>query len=253
MKKTTWIIGFVILMAYVSLAPSSCDPTQVRKSCMEIYFQDKIFKDGEYTIDPDGAEGSIAPFTVFCDMTTEGGGWTQIEYLTSDSEGYSEKYAAVFSDVASGTLGNGSYKVPASLLLSNATELRYSENDPRVNDSRMSLWSLDYKCSLTSEVKEKIQYPGTMNQAPAPVTCTNLKTNSLSPRAINLNYQFWNGGWNTSYPRLWIGYSATANTYHGDYCVDCVVTWKYGNSTLGVYSSPSSSTNNSGSTVFWLR
>jgi hypothetical protein len=32
--------------------------------------------DGAYLIDPDGPTGATAPFKVFCDMTTEGGGWT---------------------------------------------------------------------------------------------------------------------------------------------------------------------------------
>ncbi|KPA09829.1 Disintegrin, partial [Candidatus Magnetomorum sp. HK-1] len=35
--------------------------------------------DGIYTIDPDG-QGNIEPFDVFCDMSSDGGGWTKIEY-----------------------------------------------------------------------------------------------------------------------------------------------------------------------------
>ena len=58
-------------------APGDCDDDDVERqvctSCLDILTKGLGSSDGAYTIDPDG-DGS---FEVFCDMSTDGGGWTQ--------------------------------------------------------------------------------------------------------------------------------------------------------------------------------
>ena len=64
------IIGEGVQSGAVSVTTSDVFP-----SCLAIKNADPEAADGVYTIDPDGS-GSGAPFDVYCDMTTDGGGWT---------------------------------------------------------------------------------------------------------------------------------------------------------------------------------
>jgi len=49
-------------------------------TCLDILTLGHADGDGDYTIDPDGYGAGLDPFDVTCDMTTDGGGWTAIEY-----------------------------------------------------------------------------------------------------------------------------------------------------------------------------
>lgn len=48
------------------------------KSCREILDNGFSNGDGVYVIDPDGPSGATAPFSTYCDMTTDKGGWTLV-------------------------------------------------------------------------------------------------------------------------------------------------------------------------------
>ena len=57
------------------VATAQCNGGAYLADCMALHLADPVLASGVYTIDPDGA-GANAPFKVYCDMLTDGGGWT---------------------------------------------------------------------------------------------------------------------------------------------------------------------------------
>jgi hypothetical protein len=64
--------AFVSTRLYAGL---TCAATPTPRACADHLLANPAAPTGNYTIDPDGA-GPIEPFTAYCDMTTDGGGWT---------------------------------------------------------------------------------------------------------------------------------------------------------------------------------
>nr|WP_295903610.1 fibrinogen-like YCDxxxxGGGW domain-containing protein [uncultured Bdellovibrio sp.] len=92
----------------VNLWVKEIDPPQIYSSCKAIYDAGYAYGNGIYYIDPDGAGNNNPPIPVYCDMTSDGGGWTRVLY----------------HDIAGGYFANGAEA--NSYNVYNPTATRYS-------------------------------------------------------------------------------------------------------------------------------
>ncbi len=97
-------------------------------------------EDGVYLIDPDGQEGPNEPLRVYCDMTTDGGGWTRVFFHDTAAGYWDGDEDAIERSVDDPMVGRYSILSRLESLRSADGQLDFRINWPNSNIPGRNIW-----------------------------------------------------------------------------------------------------------------
>jgi hypothetical protein len=149
-----------------SVTLSNCDATY--RSCQDILRAIPASASGKYTIDPDGVGNGYAAFDTYCDMTTDGGGWTLVWSNTrggTNKPGSSQTWYSATTTTPLCSQANGAGTTCATYLTNNKEQFNYFLgldywNRIAQQNSNMEVryeWRTDYGQAIDQAAKWNIQ------------------------------------------------------------------------------------------------
>ncbi len=145
--------------------------------CLDILNSDPLATDGVYTIYP-----STGIIDVYCDMTTDDGGWTLV---------FRDNHDGINTDVATGTLGN-----PVNLQSVTGPTAKYT--DATINAIKSHSTSAIGFRTTSPDISQRYYHPGSCNyshNSSNPSDCMKIRTTwTTSPSPSYTQYTTWGGG-----------------------------------------------------------